>query len=141
MDPTREALEDLERFAREKIAADEYPGDSHPFEVFACDGCGETALSLTVEHHTGSTDGDFKGIIYGECSRCGNRQRLLSYTGRHRERLREETPQCECAGTRLLVAMCERYEGDGGIPGFFDEGVVVGKCLACGKNRVVVYTD
>jgi hypothetical protein len=25
--------------------------------------------------------------------------------------------------------------------GFFDEGVVVGKCVECGTNRALVYTD
>jgi hypothetical protein len=27
------------------------------------------------------------------------------------------------------------------LSGFFDEGVVVGKCSECGRNRVIVYTD
>ena len=34
-----------------------------------------------------------------------------------------------------------RIEGDEGVMGFFDEGVVVGKCSNCGRNRVFVHTD
>jgi hypothetical protein len=41
----------------------------------------------------------------------------------------------------FVVCECERFEGDEGVFGFFDEGVVVGKCLECGCNRVMVYTD
>jgi hypothetical protein len=40
-----------------------------------------------------------------------------------------------------VVCECERFEGGDGLSGFFDEGVVVGKCSECGRNRVMVYTD
>jgi hypothetical protein len=39
------------------------------------------------------------------------------------------------------VAEYERIERDDGMIGFFDEGVVVGKCSRCGRNRALVYTD
>jgi hypothetical protein len=37
--------------------------------------------------------------------------------------------------------MCERIEGEEGIPGFFDEGVIVGKCILCNRNMAFVFTD
>ena len=40
-----------------------------------------------------------------------------------------------------LFAECERIERDDGMMGFFDEGVVVGKCAQCGQNRALVHTD
>jgi hypothetical protein len=39
------------------------------------------------------------------------------------------------------VAEVERIERDEGLPGFFDQGVVVGQCSQCGHNQVVVHTD
>jgi hypothetical protein len=37
--------------------------------------------------------------------------------------------------------MCERFEGEEGIPGFFDEGVIVGRCTECSRKRAFVFTD
>jgi len=135
------SLSDLEAFARKRIAAHHYPDDYHSFRLFKCDTCGMVAFEITIEHHTGSKKGDFKGVIWGECTKCGNRKRLLSFTGEHRERLREEKPACECGNRSFIVGECERIEGDEGVMGFFDEGVVVGKCCRCGRNRAFVYTD
>jgi hypothetical protein len=39
------------------------------------------------------------------------------------------------------VGECERIEGDEGLMGFFDEGVVAGMCAQCQRNRVLVETD
>jgi hypothetical protein len=80
-------------------------------------------------------------VIVGECSECGSRKRLFSFTGKHRTRLREEKPVCRCGSNHFLVGECERIEKDEGVMGFFDEGVVVGKCSHCGRNRALVYTD
>ena len=135
------ALSDLEAFAKECIAAQRYPDDDHVFRMFRCDACGVVPLALTIEHHTGSEPGDFKGVIWGECTACGRRERLFSFTGEHRRPSREERPVCECGNARFLVGECERFEGDEGIRGFFDEGVVVGQCSRCGRNRALVYTD
>jgi hypothetical protein len=132
---------DLERYARKCIAAHDYPTDYHRFRLLGCSSCGAVPLALTIEHHTGSTKGDFKGLILGRCSECGSQERIFSFTGAHRRRLRDETPACQCGSAYYLVAECERIEGDEGLPGFFDEGVVVGRCSQCGRNRALVYTD
>jgi hypothetical protein len=137
----RMSLANLEAFARQQIAAQRYPDDHHPFRVFRCDGCGVVAFELTIEHHTGSAEADFKGVIWGKCTECGSRKRLFSFTGEHRKWLRDEQAVCECGNASFLVAECERIEGDQGLSGFFDEGVVVGKCSRCGRNRAFVYTD
>jgi hypothetical protein len=134
-------LSDLEAFARERIAAHRYPGDDHFFRPFRCGACGVDPFELTIEHHTGSSKGDFKGLIWGECVGCGSRQRLFSFTGEHRKPLRMEKPICTCGNASFLTGECERIERDEGLLGFFDEGVVVGKCSRCGRNRTLVHTD
>ena len=135
------SISDLEAFARECIAAGRYPDDQHPFRLFQCHACGVAAFQVTIEHHTGSTQGDFKGMIWGTCAQCGRRERLFSFTGEHRKWLSEEKPACACGDQSFLVGICERIEGEKGLPGFFDEGVVVGKCNRCGRNRAIVCTD
>jgi hypothetical protein len=135
------SLSDLEAFAKERIAAHRYPNDYHFFTLFKCHTCGVVPLELTIEHHTGSRKGDFKGLIFAQCSECGNRERVFSFTGKQRKRLRGEKPVCECGNGQFFVGECERIEGDEGLSGFFDEGVVVGKCSRCARNRVFVYTD
>ncbi len=135
------ALSDLEAFAKKSIAAQRYPNDFHFFTPFKCDDCGVVPFELTIEHHTGSKERNFKGKIFALCSECGSRKRVFSFTGEHRKRLREEKPACKCGHEGFLVGECERIEGDEGLMGFFDEGVVVGKCSRCGRNRVLVYTD
>ncbi|MGD9001594.1 MAG: hypothetical protein PVF04_02930 [Anaerolineae bacterium] len=135
------SLSDLEKFARQCIAARDHPADHHWFTPFRCPTCGVVPLALTIEHHTGSKKGDFKGLIFGRCSECGSEERIFSFTGKHRKRLREETPACQCGSVFFVVAECERMEGDEGLLGFFDEGVVVGQCSECGRNRVFVHTD
>jgi len=136
-----ESFSDLEAFARDSIAAHRYPNDHHPFRLFACDVCGAVGFHVTIEHHTGSTSRDFKGVIWGDCTECGTRKRLFSFTGQHRKHLREERPVCQCGNASYIVGECERIEGDEGLSGFFDEGVVVGQCSCCGRNRALVYTD
>jgi hypothetical protein len=138
---TLSEFSDLELFAKRCIAADRYPSDYHSFRLFECDDCGIMAFKVAVEHHTGSKEGDFKGVIWGECAECGDKKRLFSFTGEHRKRLCEEKPVCECGYESFVVGECERIERDEGIAGFFDEGVVVGKCGRCERNRVFVHTD
>ena len=135
------SLSDLEAYARERIAAHRYPDDYHFFTPAKCHTCGVVPLELTIEHHTGSKKGNFKGVILAQCSVCGGEERIFSFTGQHRKRLREEKPVCQCGNAHFLVGECERIEGSEGLPGFFDEGVVVGKCSRCGRNRAFVYTD
>jgi hypothetical protein len=136
-----QALSDLEAFARRSIDAHRYPGDYHSFSLSRCRKCGLVGFELTIEHHTGSRRGDFKGRIFGQCSKCRRTQRIFSFTGKHREALLQENPQCTCGNKQFIVGECERIERDEGILGFFDEGVVVAKCSRCGENRALVYTD
>ena len=137
----RNILADLEAYAKERIAAQRYPNDYHFFTPVECSICGLVPLALTIEHHTGSKKGKFRGLIRARCLSCGAEERIFSFTGKHRQRIREERPRCVCGSIGFFVALCERIQGDEGIPGFFDEGVVVGKCSVCDRNRAVVFTD
>jgi hypothetical protein len=133
-----EALED---FARTCINADKYPHDDHYFNLFTCNSCRNSTFKITIEHHTGSEGYNFRGIIRGECAGCGYLGRLFTFTGEHRSLLREERPACECGSRSFVVGQCERFEGEEGLTGFFDEGVIVGKCRDCHRNRAFIYTD
>lgn len=131
----------LEEFAKEQINSLEYPSANHYFTLYNCNSCYASTFKLTIEHHSGSEDWAFKGIIWGECSACGYLLRLFTFTGEHRTKLKTEHPVCDCGSRDFLAGQCERYEGEQGIPGFFDEGVVVGKCLVCNRNKALVFTD
>ena len=135
------SLSDLEAFARKSIAAERYPNDLHTFRPYICDACGVVAFEMTSEHHTGSKKWNFKGVIRGECAECGSEKRLFSFTGEHRKPLSEENPVCTCGNASFVVGECERIQRDDGMMGFFDEGVVVGQCSNCGRNRALVHTD
>ena len=135
------SLSDLDKYARERIAAERYPDDYHLFRPARCSACGVVPLELTIEHHTGSRKGNFRGVIMARCSVCGGEERIFSFTGTHRKPEREEVPVCKCGNTTFVVGECERIEQDEGKLGFFDEGVVVGQCSACGRKRALVYTD
>ncbi len=134
-------LAELEKFARERLAAHRYPDDAHIFTPARCPNCGVVPLALTIQHHTGSRKGNFRGVILAQCADCGDETRVFSFTGAHRESLREEKPICACGNAYFIVAECERFEREEGIAGFFDEGVVVGKCSQCGRKRAFVHTD
>jgi len=135
------SLSDLEAYAKKQIVAERYPNDFHRFRLFRCDRCGVVPFEVAIEHHTGSKRGDFKGVIWGVCAKCKTPKRLFSFTGEHRKRLRGEKPVCRCGNATFLAAECERIECDEGLMGFFDEGVVVGQCSRCGRNRALVHTD
>jgi hypothetical protein len=135
------SLADLEKYAGKRIAAHRYPNDYHFFRPARCRACGVVPLELTIEHHTGSHKGNFRGVIMARCSVCGGEERIFSFTGKHRQREREEKPVCACGNAYFIVGECERIERDEGQLGFFDEGVVVGQCSKCGRNRAFVYTD
>jgi len=137
---TQNDIQDLQAFAGKQIAADRYPDDTHSFKIARCEHCGTVPLTLTIEHHSGSQKNNFRGVIWAQCE-CGRKERIFSFTGDHRKPERDETPTCRCGCKWFLVCECERFEGEGGLFGFFDEGVVVGKCSQCGRNRVMVFTD
>jgi hypothetical protein len=136
-----ESLSDLDDFAKQCINSQEYPQDIHNFNLFFCSECKSAAFKLTIEHHTGSEEWNFRGIVWGECTTCGYLNRLFTFTGDSRQALREERPVCECGSRDFIVGLCERIEGEQGIPGFFDEGVLVGKCILCNRNKAFIYTD
>ena len=135
------SISELEDFAGQCIHSQNHPGDIHRFTLFSCRECGSETLRPALEHHTGSETYDFKGIVWGECTRCGYLNRLFTFTGESRRALREEHPVCECGSREFITGMCERIEGEEGIPGFFDEGVIVGKCIRCSRNRIFAFTD
>jgi hypothetical protein len=135
------SLSELDEFALQCIGSQSHPEDIHTYTTFSCAECKSEAFRVTIEHHTGSEEWDFKGVIWGECNKCGYLNRLFTFTGESRKLLREERPACECGERDFMLGMCERIEGEQGIPGFFDEGVIVGKCNRCNRNRAFVYTD
>jgi hypothetical protein len=135
------SLAELEDFARDCINADNHQADDHIFIMYQCHSCKRDSFILSIEHHTGSEEWNFKGIIWGECTNCGYLGRLFTFTGEHRKKLREEKPVCECGNRSFVVGQCERIEGEQGIPGFFDKGVIVGKCCNCHRNTSFVFTD
>ena len=134
-------LIELEAFAKKKIAAEKYPNDYHCFKLFKCDQCGLVPFQLTIEHHTGTKRGNFKGRIFGVCHKCGQKKRLFSFTNDQRKTLSVEHPVCPCGCQFYLTGECERFEDDDGRMGFFDEGVMVGSCFQCNEIRVLVETD
>jgi hypothetical protein len=140
MKPTN-SLSGLEAYARKRIAAEKYPNDIHISKRAECANCGVIPMKLTIEHHTGSKKKNFRGVIRAKCSQCGEQTRIFSFTGARRKPERKEKPSCKCGSNLFFVCELERIERDEGVPGFFDEGVVVGKCSECGKNQVFVYTD
>jgi hypothetical protein len=136
----QEDLQDIQGFARKRILADQHPEDVHTFTIVQCEKCGVVPFNLTIERHSGAKKTSFRGIISAECS-CGRQQVIFSFTGNHRRPEERVVPVCVCGSESFIVCECERFDGADGLPGFFDEGVVVGKCSKCGRNQVFVYTD
>jgi hypothetical protein len=131
----------LEAFCRDQIRADLYPSDHHPFTLFACERCGLGPYRVDVTEHEGSERGDFHGVVAGTCRSCGATETLFSCTREAPIVTGHSQVRCECGGEWFWVGLLERYEGEEGLPGFFDEGVVAGQCALCGQNRAVVFTD
>ena len=134
-------VSDIEKYALRRIAASKYPNDYHTFRPGKCSTCGVVPMELTIEHHTGSKTSNFRGVIIGQCSKCGKKENVLKFTGKHREFHHEEKSVCKCGEGQFIVGECERIEREDGMMGFFDEGVLVGKCIACGRYKTIVHTD
>jgi len=140
-------LLDLKEFALKKIAAEKYPNDYHWIKIFRCDICGITPLRIKLEHHAGyrlgsSISNDFVGIFWGTCTKCDKKIKFFSITNEYSKTVRVEYPKCgKCGNDAFYVLECERYEGENGLKGFFDEGIVVGKCSECNTLMVIVQTD
>ena len=142
-------VDTIEQFARNALCTEACPPDDFfQFALYECLKCGGPALMLlTLEHHTGSADSDFKGRITGQCGICDESRALLSCTGstlnpatgqlEARTPLRQDRPHCECGNPAFAVASCLYFEE----ADFFDDGVVVGQCPQWGKCRVFVQLD
>ena len=138
---TAPSLAALFDYGKRRIAAQRYPGARHTCRPFSCPECGLVPLALRIEHHTGSKKSNFRGVVFGHCSVCKRERQVFSFTGKHRSYLREEMPACACGKALFFVGMVERYESEEGLPGFFDEGVIVGECAACGRRTAFLFTD
>lgn len=132
---------ELAEFARDCLGKRDRSRARYTFRLYACPACAGQVFILTVEHHTGSEVNDFRGIIHGQCVACDESTRLYAFTGEHRQIVEEEGAVCSCGGNHFMAAECERFEGAGGLQGFFDEGVVVTYCVACGENDRLVMAD
>ncbi len=72
------AFSSLQAFAKKNIDAHRYPNDYHFFTSAKCPACGVVPLELTIEHHSGSKNGNFKGVIFGRCVECRGKARIAS---------------------------------------------------------------
>lgn len=134
-------LDSLRTFALKAIAAEKYPRARHRCRTPSCPTCGAVPLELTVETHSGSTNANFRGVIHGRCPGCGGETDIFRFTGPHRQAEGQQCLTCRCGGAAFWLTICERIEGDEGLPGFFDEGVVAGRCAACGRQQLIVAFD
>lgn len=134
-------MNNLENFAQKALNAEEYPDCDHVFSFFKCSNCENRKLKLNLEHHTGSSKEDFKGKIFGFCPECQKTSEIFSFTGDHRSPEHTENPACKCGNTVFVSAQLERFENDESMPGFFDEGVIVGECCNCGEQTILAFTD
>ena len=137
---------DLEAFARKQINAETYPDDVHICNQFRCKQCAEVVpFSLCISYSRACDDArpaqDFAGTVHSTCSKCGSKGIVLSIKRGAFPEEEQETPRCSCGSDSFYLCMCERYEGANGLEGFFDEGVIVGKCSRCGALKTFLFTD
>lgn len=139
--PPFETIERLLRdFAERRLGAEPgQEGFADRFRIASCSACDATLLQLDVQRTEGDRPGDFHGNVWMECVRCGDEDLLLSVIQRGTPEVRDrgERLACACGGTRFHVAILERWE----TWGFFDEGAVVARCVACGQLLAVVDMD
>jgi len=137
---------ELEEYAKEQINAAAYTEDVHTCSHFTCSQCGRMVpISLLISYSKACDKArpalDFAGTVQSTCSNCGLVEiRLRIIRGKNPE-VEQEHPVCSCGSQSFFVCMCERYEGAQGLQGFFDEGVIVGKCSTCGSLRTFLFTD
>jgi len=112
---------------------------------FTCDVCGWVALRMKITEYDDSQQHDFHGSVDGECAQFGSSWQLFEVASsrcvdgewqNNRQIAKVEHPVCHCGGEAFYTAIYNLYESD-----FFDEGVLVGKCAKCGKNKVFVRLD
>jgi len=137
---------ELENYAKEQINAEAYADDVHICTQFRCNHCELIApFSLLISYSNACDENrpasDFAGTIYSTCSICGSVETPLSIIRGNHPEAEKEHPVCSCGSNSFFLCMCERYEGAHGLEGFFDEGVIVGKCSSCGSFRTFLFTD
>jgi hypothetical protein len=137
---------DLEDYAREKINAAAYPDDDHRCFLYSCNNCKQVVpFSIRISYSVACDETrpayDFAGTVYGTCIQCNQEQKLFGITVNNYPEEEQDHPICSCGSDAFILCMCERYEGPSGLTGFFDEGVLVGKCETCGTLKTFLYTD
>jgi hypothetical protein len=138
--------EDLIDFAKRQVNAEAYPTDEHRCALFQCGNCGTvTPLSVFISYSEACDERrpaqDFAGTVYGTCEICGDTRTLFSIKRGAFSEKEHEHPICDCGSEHFYVCLCERYEGEEGLKGFFDEGVIAAKCRSCGEHRALLFTD
>lgn len=137
---------DLDEYAKQQLNASAYPDDVHICSMFQCDRCQRTMpfsilMSYSEACDTARPPSDFAGTLRGTCTECGMEKTLFSIITDGLPEVKDEHPICSCGSDAFILCLCERYEGEEGLSGFFDEGVIVGKCVVCGVNRTFLFTD
>ncbi|MBN2229065.1 MAG: hypothetical protein JW779_05680 [Candidatus Thorarchaeota archaeon] len=117
----------------------------HICNQFRCKQCSSDIFSLRISYSIASDRKrpaqDFAGTVHSRCSTCGSTGIVLSIIRGENPEDEQETPRCSCGSDTFILCMCERYEGVEGLQGFFDEGVLVGKCSDCGSLKTFLFTD
>ncbi len=136
----------LDEYAKEQLNVSAYADDVHVCTTFQCEYCGRAVPFSVLISYSEACDkarppSDFAGTVYGTCTECGTGKILFSIVTNGRPEVEDEHPVCSCGSDAFILCMCERYEGEYGLAGFFDEGVIVGKCAVCGTNRTFLFTD
>jgi len=137
---------ELEEYAKEQINASAYPDDEHICTHFMCEYCQEIVpLALDISYSRACDKArpalDFAGTVRSTCSKCGSIETKFSIIRDQHPEVEQEHQVCSCGSDSFFVCMCERYEGVQGLQGFFDEGVIVGKCSTCGSHKTFLFTD
>jgi hypothetical protein len=136
----------LEDYGKEQINAAAYSDDVHICTLFSCEHCERISpFSLLISYSTACDRArpaaDFAGTVQGTCSQCGTTDVLFGIKRGNHPESETEHPVCSCGSDAFVLCLCERYEGASGLQGFFDEGVLVGKCATCGSHKTFLFTD
>ncbi|MBD3408551.1 MAG: hypothetical protein GF411_20675 [Candidatus Lokiarchaeota archaeon] len=135
---------DLIRYARDSIEASTHQNDMHPFSFYNCEVCNKSRpFELVIRYDTEESILPIQslvGHIQGRCGVCGKTTLLLSNT-EDDDTERSIRPTCACGNNQFVVGMCERIQGEKGIPGLFEKRVIVAKCSKCKNIQTIAYTE
>lgn len=137
---------DLEEYAKKQINASAYSDDIHICNQFRCKQCADIVPFSLLISYSEACDNmrpaqDFAGTVHSTCSKCGSKGVVLCIKRGEYSEVEQEIPRCSCGSDTFFLSMCERYEGAYGLEGFFDEGVLVGKCSRCGNLKTFLFID